>query len=464
MSQPNAVKNLQETHLNRARASLRQALSWYGYLRKSGQLSSNQKLAGLVKPEIEILTTTLNKLDSNVVRIAAFGLVSRGKSAVLNSLLGEKILQTGPLNGVTQWPRSVRWKPGGKVLVELIDTPGLDEIEGESRAQMAREVARQADLILFVVSGDITRTEYQGLLELRQAQKPLILVFNKIDLYPDTDRNTIYKNLQLLGAGNLQEKPLLPDEIVMVAAEPASMEVRVEYPDGTVSYEWETPPPQVEELKQTILNILNREGRSLLALNALIQAREAEAVIASKTIDIREEEAEDIIWKFTKYKALAIGLNPIPILDIMGGLITDLALIRSLARLYGLPMTSYEASKLLKTILFSSGGLLLGEIGSSLMLGLGSSTAAIVSGDSPVNITTFAGSALAKLTGGIAQGSIAGYGAYTVGKAAQIYLEKGCTWGQLGADTVIQEILSQVDKNTILYRLQQELGGKFGDF
>jgi len=60
-----------------------------------------------------------------VIRIAAFGLVSRGKSAVLNALLGQKILQTGPLNGVTQWPRSVRWVANekGKVQVELIDTP-----------------------------------------------------------------------------------------------------------------------------------------------------------------------------------------------------------------------------------------------------------------------------------------------------------------------------------------------------
>ncbi|QLE59530.1 GTP-binding protein [Nostoc sp. TCL26-01] len=446
--------NLQETHLNRARASLRQALSWYGYLRKSGHLSSNPELAGFVKPELEILNATLSKLDSNVIRIAVFGLVSRGKSAVLNALLGSKILQTGPLNGVTQWPRSVRWQPGDKVIVELIDTPGLDEIQGESRAKMARDVVQQADLILFVVSGDITRTEYQTLLELRHAQKPLILVFNKIDLYPDTDRGAIYQNLQQLGAGNPQAKPLLPDEIVMVAAEPAPMEVRVEWPDGRVSYEWETPPPQVHELRQTILNILNREGRSLLALNALIQARDAEAAIAQKTIDIRQQEAEDIIWQFTKYKALAVGLNPVAFLDIIGGTFADLALIRSLARLYGLPMTSFEAGKVFKTILFSSGGLLLGELASGLLFGLGKSTAALTSGDNPTNITAFAGSA-------IAQAGIAGYGAYAVGKAAQIYLEKGCTWGQLGASTVIQEILSQVDKNTILYRLQQELGMKY---
>ncbi|KAF3885978.1 MULTISPECIES: GTP-binding protein [Nostocales] len=444
-------KNQQETHLNRARASLRQALSWYGHLRKAGQSQSKSQLAGLVKPELEILTSTLNKLDNNVIRIAAFGLVSRGKSAVLNALLGQKILQTGPLNGVTQYPRSVHWNPGGKVQVELIDTPGLDEIEGELRAQMAREVSQQADLILFVVSGDITRTEYQALCKLRQSQKPLILVFNKIDLYPDTDKQTIYKNLQQLGSGSFQNAPLQPDEIVMVAAEPAPMEVRVEWTDGRVTQEWETPPPQIEELKETILKILNREGRSLLALNALIQARDAEEAIAEKTIKLRQEEAEDLIWRYTKYKALTVGLNPIAFLDILGGTIADLALIRSLARLYGLPMTGYEAGKVLKTILFSSGGLLLGEIGSSVLLGLGKSATAIASGDNPINVTAYAGSA-------IAQAGIAGYGAYAVGKAAQVYLERGCSWGQLGASTVIQEILSEVEQNTILYRLQQELG------
>jgi len=47
------------------------------------------------------------------------------------------------------------------------------------------------------------------------------------------------------------------------------------------------------------------------ALNALIQV-EAEAAIAHKTIQLRNAEAEDLIWQFTKYKALAaVALNPI---------------------------------------------------------------------------------------------------------------------------------------------------------
>ena len=435
----------QESHFNRARSSIRRIVSGY-----------TPRMRASLRKEMDVLTGSLQKLDQGVICIAAFGLVSRGKSAVVNALIGQKILQTGPLHGVTKWPRSVRWTPdpNGKIQIELIDTPGLDEIEGEARAQMARNVARQADLILFVVAGDITRTEYQALCELRQAQKPIILVFNKIDLYPDQDRQAIYRNLQKLGAGSstsrrLQEL-LSPSEIVMVAAEPAPIELRVEWPDGSVTHEWESPPPQIDELKEKIVSILNREGRSLLALNALVQARDAEENIARKTLELRDKEAEDLIWKFTKYKALAVGLNPIAVLDVLGGTVADLALIRELARLYNLPMTSYQAGKLLQKILFSSGGLLLGELGSSILFGLGKSAAAVASGENPINFTAYGGAA-------IAQAGIAGYGIYAVGKAAKVYLERGCTWGELGPNTVIQEILNQVERNTILYRLRQEL-------
>lgn len=480
-----ADNSLQENRLSQARSSLRQALARYSYLRQGKKNSNNTELEAALQTQLDILTSTSEKLDHNVIRIATFGLVSRGKSAVLNALLGQKILQTGPLNGVTQWPRSVRWTIPSiptadgteKIQVELIDTPGLDEVGGEVRGEMAKQVTRQADLILFVVAGDITRTEYQALCELQTAQKPLILVFNKIDLYPELDRKAIYQSLQALGnseqlaAEAVTDKEDLDDvddrqnnipapkstakppakiakslEIVMVAAEPAPVQVRVEWSDGSVTHEWESPPPQIDELKHTILTILNREGRSLLALNALVEARDAEANLAHQILKLRQTEAEDLIWQFAKYKALAVGLNPIAFVDVMGATVADLALIRSLSRLYGLPMTGYEAGKLWQTIFSSAGGVLLGELGSSFLLGFGKSAAAAAP---HIGFSTFAGVA-------VTQASLAAYGTYAVGRAAQVYLERGCTWGPLGQDTVIQEILATIERNTIIDRLQQE--------
>ncbi|MDY7011998.1 MAG: GTP-binding protein [Cyanobacteriota bacterium] len=452
----NPTPSPQETHLNRARASLQQSLSWYSSFRRHGHFPPSSQLQAAVRGELQAIKAALEKLDQNAIRIAAFGLVSRGKSAVLNALLGQKLLPTGPLHGVTRYPKSVRWSPpDGKVQVELIDTPGLDEIQGEARAEMARDVAYQSDLILFVVAGDIARAEYEVLCELRASSKPIILVFNKIDLYGDRDREAIYQQLRRLGAGTggtAHEPNLLsPEEIVRVAADPMPIPVRVEWPDGSTREEWETPPPQIDELRQKILDILNREGRSLLALNALLHAKEASESLARKTLELRAREAEELIWNYAKYKALAVAVNPIALVDVIGGVLADLALIRALARLYGLPMTSFEAGKLWRKILVSSGGVLLSELGSSLAMGAGKSAAVAHSFlESPAAIATYA-------TVAAAQGAIAGYGAYAVGQVARDYLQRGCSWGDLGPSTVIQEILSQTRSHAIFHRLRDEL-------
>lgn len=448
----------QETHFDRARASLRQTLNRFAQpMRFPKRHPQGVEIQAALKADLDQLSNALDKLNHGVFRIAVFGLVSRGKSAVLNALLGQKILQTGPLHGVTQYPRSVYWSPqssGIPVNVELIDTPGLDEVGGQLRETMARDVVQQADLILFVIAGDMTRTEYRALAELQASHKPLILVFNKTDLYPWHDRQTIYKKLQTLFAQAKDNRPLLsPNEIVLVAAEPAPIEVRVEYADGRVSHEWESPPAQVDELQDRLLEILNREGKSLLALNALKQARDSEASIAQKSLKLHSREAEDLIWQFAKWKSIAIALNPIAVFDLLGGSVADLVMIRSLSRLYGLPMTSYQAGKLWNTIILSSGSLLLGEVGSGLLLGAGKSASAVVTAfDSPTGLMAYGGTA-------IVQASLSGYGTYRVGKATQVYLEQGCTWGAQGASTVMQDIISQVDPDTIIYRLRRELVG-----
>ncbi|MGC9502447.1 DUF697 domain-containing protein [Baaleninema sp.] len=433
------MRDPQDFDFHRARASLTKTLARYSRPPRSRPTDRNTQLDRYFHEQREILQANLEKLDRQILRIAAFGLVSRGKSAVLNALLGENLLPTGPLNGVTQWPRSILWLPPAKNLasnlqVELIDTPGLDEIDGGTRSEMAREVAKQADIILFVVAGDVTRTEYAALCDLWQTGKPALLVFNKTDLYPDRDREAVYEQLRSLG--NRQGIPLRPDEIVRVAADPKPMRVRHELPDGRVEDVWETPPPDVRELKEKLLTLLARQGRSLLALNALVQARDAEREMVKTLVELRDRDADELIWKFTRYKAAAVALNPVFLLDILGGSLADLILVRSLAHLYDLPMTNHEAGKLLKTILLGAGGLLLGETLSNAAFGMGKT----------VGFPGYAGSA-------VAQATIAGMGAYAVGQAAKTYLQQGGTWGPTGADTVIREILERVDRESLLARL-----------
>lgn len=451
--------DVQDAHFQRARTSLRQAINRFSQqLRQTQRSPRGIDLQASIKTGLDQLSGALDKLNEATVRIAVFGLVSRGKSAVINALIGQKLLQTGPLHGVTQYPRSVYWSPNlpaSSLRIELTDTPGLDEVGGQLRSNIARDIAEQADLILFVISGDISRTEYQALADLQLAHKPILIVFNKIDLYPNQDQQAIYRRLKSLFAQNRtsdRTQPWFePDDIVLVSAEPAPIEVQVEYADGRVEYEWESPPPDIAPLQQKLLTLLQQEGKSLLAINALRQARETEKALAHNSVQIHKAEAENLIWQYAKWKGVAIALNPIALLDLLGGAATDLIMIRSLAKLYGLPMTRYEAGKLLNTILLSSGGLLLGEVGGGLLLGVGKSAAAATS------LFDSASGLMAYSTAAIAQASLAGYGSYRVGKAAQIYLEQGCTWGPQGANTIIQDILEQSDSEAIINRLHREL-------
>lgn len=447
----------------RVRQVLRQTVQRYTpTLQKSLQDQDKPGRTAAVQDGVSALSALEARLAKPVLRIAVFGLVSRGKSAVINALVGEDVLPTGPLHGVTRWPRSVYWRPPIDAVhdvdelpqIELIDTPGLDEVDGEARGSMAQEVAHQADLILFVAAGDITRTEYEALVALQEAGKPLLLVFNKIDLYPETDQQAIYDVLTELWRSSSRNHPnaaLAVDDVIMVAADPAPLQVRVEWPDGKVTHEWEKLPPQTDSLKQALLTIARKDGTALIALNALREADSLETDIARRAIALHKEEAEALIWKFAKYKALAVALNPVAVLDLAGGFVTDLVMIRALAKLYGLPITQHEARKLWQAIAKSSGTLLLSEVGTGLLLGTGKGAAAVWS------MFDSAGGFSALLSVMAAQAGASGYGTYAVGKAAQVYLEQGCTWGPNGVKAVMKDILSQIDSDSTVSRLRQEL-------
>src|SRR5262249_9272185 len=300
------------------------------------------------------------KLDESTIEIAAFGMVSRGKSSVLNALLGRDVFEVGATHGTTTSRSAQRWEQGGggpsglkQARLVLVDTPGLDEVGGEIREALARDVARHADLILFIISGDMQRKEVEALSELRSLQKPIILVFNQIDRYPEADRQQIHAKLE-----DERVKGLIrPEDIVLTAARPDPVRIKVRDAEGGSRIVWERPEPVIEPLKAQILDVLDREGKALVALNTLFLAGDLDAEIVSRKARIRDEAANRLIWNFSLAKGAAVGLNPIPVADLAGGLAVDVGMIVALSKVYGIPLTRASAVKLVRDMMLALGAM-----------------------------------------------------------------------------------------------------------
>ncbi len=445
-----------ELHYKQAKVALRDMV---------GNLDLTSKEAQGLEMEIADLEAMLTKLESMVIQIAAFGMVGRGKSSLLNAMVGQEVFETGPLHGVTRDAQTVNWtiseetfgesqralratfsSSSGQSQVELIDTPGLDEVDGETRTALAEQIAQQADLILFVISGDMTKLEHEALSQLREARKPILLVFNKVDQYPKADRVAVYEKIR-----DERVKELLsPDEIVSAAASPL-LRTLVHRADGTKGVQLRQGKPQVEELKLKILEILHREGKALVALNTMLYADDVNDQLVQRKLKLRETAANQLIWKSVIAKALAVALNPVTVLDILSAATIDVFLIIGLSRLYGIPMTETGAIKLLQKIALSMGGITASELLTNLGLG---------------SLKTLLGIS-APVTGGVTigpyisvaftQAGVAGVSSYGIGQVTKAYLANGATWGPDGPKAVIGKILANLDESSILNRIKSEL-------
>ncbi|WP_165227629.1 GTP-binding protein [Aquisphaera insulae] len=409
-------------------------------------------------PEINRLRELTKKLDETTIEIAAFGMVSRGKSSVLNALLGRDVFEVGPTHGTTTSRSAQRWEEGARggsgldqARLVLVDTPGIDEIGGEVRETIAREVARTADLLLFVVSGDMQRREVQALSELRSHQKPIILVFNQIDRYPEADRESIHAKLE-----DERVKGLIhPEDIVLTAARPDPVRVKVREADGPSKVVWERPAPTIEPLKARILDVLEREGKALVALNTLLLAGDLHAEIVNRKVRIRDEAANRLIWNYAIAKGLAVGINPIPVVDLAGGVAVDVAMIVALSRVYGIPLTRASAAKLVRDMTVAIGAVGLVQVGLRLVRsGVKSAMAGltVMTGGLAGPLTALGYTAL-----GLSQGAAAASASYVIGQGARTYLRQGCQWGPKGIKTVINQILADAQKDSIVQRLREDL-------
>lgn len=121
------------------------------------------------------------------LHIGLFGRRNVGKSSLLNALTNQEVSIVSDIAGTTTDPveKPMELLPLGPVL--FIDTAGIDDegALGEKRIQKTMSVIDRTDLAIIVSSANVWGNFEEKLAqEFRERQIPVLLVFNKIDLYP----------------------------------------------------------------------------------------------------------------------------------------------------------------------------------------------------------------------------------------------------------------------------------------
>ena len=382
------------------------------------------------------LETMLKKLERGELHIAVFGRVSVGKSALANALLGQDAFTVGVLHGTTRDATQRAWRDVAGSGVHLIDTPGIDELDGEAREKLAFEVAGVCDLVVFVVDGDMTQRELDALRLLARTERPLLLALNKADRYSDDERARLLERLREHARGVVRA-----DDVVAVGARPAPQK-RIRVDDaGREHAELVEQQPDITALRDRLGVIIEREGKTLAALNASLFAGRVSDQVAQRIADARRELAAKVIRQYCIAKGVAVALNPIPVADLLAAAALDAALVMHLGRVYGLPLTKSEAGALI-AVISAQLAALMGAIWSvhlvaSALKGMSAGLSTVV-------------------TAG-AQGALAWYATELVGRAAEKYLIAGKSWGEKGPKRVVTEIVDGLDRDSILREARDEI-------
>ena len=378
----------------------------------------------------------LGKLERGDLHLAVFGRVSVGKSALLNALAGRELFEVGVLHGTTQVRQLADWRDDGAGKVVLIDTPGIDELDGDARESLAYEVVDRADLVIFVVEGDPVRIEREALQRLIDAHRPLLLVLNKADRFSDDECERLLDHLREYAGARIPAT-----NVIAAAARPVPV-TRIDIDaGGRETRTRQARAPDIAALQSRLVDILEREGRTLAALNAGLFAGRLADQVAQRVADLRRAQAAKVIRGYCLAKGMAVAMNPVPVADLVAAAGLDVALVVHLGKVYGLPLTRSEAGRLIATIAGQIAALMAAIWGVNVVA---SALKAVSAGLSTV------------VTAG-AQGALGWYATLIVGRVVERWLVQGKSWGRDGPKRVVRDIVESLDRGSILREARGEI-------
>ncbi len=331
-----------------------------------GQWKENLNLTNYERTKFEDILSQLdfqiNKLERKELQISVYGRVGVGKSSLLNALIGQKIFQTDIINGNTKTSKSFKWCRKFKTLnkVELIDSPGIDEINNSNNEEITFNYVLDTDLIIFIIDSDITRIDLNSIEALLSQNKPILIVLNRCDQWNTRETKLILSSIH-------QKLSFYSQKIKISLVSSSPREAKIQ-PDGTVRSEQKMP--KVDILRKELKEVIDQHGELLLYINSLRIADQFYKSLKESRLLKKREEAQVLIGKYATLKASGVAINPFLIIDLITGLAFDSALVIKLSKLYGLKVGGTSARQLVKKLSFQNSLLVGSQIGIQVSLNI----------------------------------------------------------------------------------------------
>ena len=330
------------------------------------QWKENLNLTNYERTKFENILNQLDyqiqKLEKKEINVSVYGRVGVGKSSLLNALIEKQIFATDIINGNTKTIKSYQWHKRFKNLnrVELVDSPGIDEINNRNKEEANFHNLLDMDLILFVIDSDITRIDLDYIEKLLKHHKPIILVLNRCDQWSKREAKSILASIHKKLSVYKQKI-----KIALVASSPREARIKK---DGTVRSEEKAP--KVDIFKREVKDIIDKSGELLLCINCLRIADLFYKLLKENRLLRKKQAAQSLIGKYAALKASGVAINPFFMIDLVTGVAFDSALVIQLSKLYGLELGGPEARKLVKKLSLHNSLLAGAQIGIQITLNI----------------------------------------------------------------------------------------------
>jgi small GTP-binding protein len=383
----------------------------------SSTLQAVRQQVAQIQDEVtrQALLSRTKEIEANLARgeiqVVVFGTGSAGKTSLVNAIMGRIVGEVNAPMGTTQVGETYCLRLKGlerKILIT--DTPGILEagVAGTEREQLARALATEADLLLFVVDNDLRRSEYEPLKGLAEIGKRSLLVLNKTDLYSDEDKEAILTKLR-----QRVKDYIASNDVVAIAANPQPAQLET----GEIFQ----PEPEIVPLLRRMASVLRAEGEDLVADNILLQSlrlgEEAKKLIDSQ----RRRQADKIVDRYQWIGAGVVSVTPLPVVDLLATAAVNAQMVVEIGRVYGCDLNMERGRELALSLGKTIAG-----------LGIVKGAIELLSTALQLHVATF-------VIGRAIQGVTAAYLTRIAGKSFIEYFRHDQDWGDGGMTEVVQQ-------------------------